>query len=239
MEAEMFVRHEAIRSEIYKLLAECYYPPDETLSDKIKDLVEKLGLIGLQARQDINWDGKNILKTDAIEELKVEYARLFVGPYTLPAPPYGSVYLEPERQIMGNSTMDVVNRYRQSGLVVAEDFKDAPDHIVAELEFMHFLIFKEIEAINQGDAKSIFKCLLNQQSFLNDHLGAWVSEFAGKVVENAKMTFYQNLARPTEIFIKDDYHTISSLLNSGAYEFKESIEIESFPSQSRFVIRPQ
>ena len=36
MEAKLFVKQEAIRFEIYKLLAECYYPPDEALSDKIK-----------------------------------------------------------------------------------------------------------------------------------------------------------------------------------------------------------
>lgn len=229
MEAEMFVRHEAIRAEIYKLLAECYYPPDEALSDKIIPLGEKFKLLG---PQEINWSGKKILKTDSIEELTVEHSRLFVGPYSLQAPPYGSVYMEPERRIMGNSTMDVINRYRQSGLAVAGDFKDAPDHIAAELEFMHFLIIKEMEAANHGDAAGVFTYLLNQQSFLVDHLGAWVSEFAGKVVENAETTFYQNLARATATFIKDDYHTISSLLNSGAHEFEESIEIESFSNPS-------
>ncbi len=41
MEVEIFMRHEAIRSEIYKLLAECYYPPDEALSGKIMDLDRK------------------------------------------------------------------------------------------------------------------------------------------------------------------------------------------------------
>ena len=228
MEAEMFVRHESNRSEIYKLLAECYYPPVETLPEKIKQLGEKFKLVD---HQNINWGNKEILKTDSIEKLTVEHARLFVGPYSLEAPPYGSVYMESERRIMGNSTMDVIKRYQQSGLAMAEDFKDAPDHIAAELEFMHFLIYKEIEAINHGDAGQVYTCLLNQQSFLADHLGAWVSEFVGKVVDNAKTTFYQNLARATDTFIKDDYRTISSLLNSRAYEFEEASKLESFPNQ--------
>ena len=169
MKAELSIQQEAIRFEIYNLLAECYYPPDETLSGKIRSLDDKLRLV---CRQSINRNGKKIRRVDSIQELKVDYARLFVGPYTLLAPPYGSVYLEPERRIMGNSTMDVIKRYRQSGIVVAGDFKDAPDHITAELEFMHYLIYKEIEANNRGDANSTFTCLLNQQSFLQDHLGA-------------------------------------------------------------------
>ena len=231
MEAETYVRHETIRSEIYKLLAECYYTPDKALSGKIADLVEKFGLVGLQARQDINWGGKKFLKVGNIEELKVEYARLFVGPYTLLAPPYGSVYLEPERRIMGNSTMDVINRYRQSGLVVAEDFKDAPDHIAAELEFMHFLIFKVMEAASQGDVDRVVTSLISQQSFLEVHLGAWIHNFAGSVVENAETSFYRNLARATEVFIKDDCHIISSALTSWSSIPEKSAEIESLSGQ--------
>ena len=45
---------------------------------------------------------------------------------------------------MGDSTMDVRMRYGDARLELAADFKEAPDHIAAELEFMHFLIFKEI-----------------------------------------------------------------------------------------------
>ena len=231
MQFELFIRREAIRSQIYRLLAYCFYPPDKSLFRAVKDLDKKLGQVGLQTRLNLNRCGNKRLKADSIKELEVECARLFVGPYSLLAPPYGSVYLEPERRMMGNSTMDVIKRYQQSGLAMAEDFKDAPDHIAAELEFMHFLIYKEIEAANQGDARRIHTYLLNQRSFLADHLGAWVSEFVGKVLENANTTFYQNLARATDTFIKDDYLTISSLLNSGAYAFKEFDELKSFPNQ--------
>lgn len=228
MEAETYVRHEAIRSEIYKLLAECYYPPDETSPGKISNLDEKLRLIGLQS---IIGAGKRVMKADSIQELKVDYAQLFVGPYTLKAPPYGSVYMEQERRIMGNSTMDVINRYRQCGLVLAEDFKDAPDHIAAELEFMHYLVYKEIEATNQGDASSVFTCLLDQQSFLKDHLSAWVSEFSTNVSDNAITTFYKDLSRMTEGFIEDDCQAISAMLNSVTGNSEEFVEIESLPGK--------
>ena len=228
MEVETFVQHEAIRSEIYKLLAECYYPPEKILFDKIKPLDKKFKMVCLQ---DIEWSGKSILKADSIEDLTVEHARLFMGPYSLLAPPYGSIYMEPERRIMGNSTMDVIRRYQQSGLAMAEDFKDSPDHIAAELEFMHFLIYKELEASNEGDDTSVYTNLLSQQSFLTDHLGAWVSEFVGKVMENAKTTFYQNLARATETFIKDDYQNLTSLLNSWSSHPEKTAEIQSLCGQ--------
>ena len=208
------MQHEAIRSEIYKLLAESYYPPDGALSARIVELDEKLENVCPRARQDFKTDRRKILRVNENSELKVDYARLFVGPYTLLAPPYGSVYLEPECRMMGNSTMDVVKRYHQSGLVVAEGFKDAPDHIAAELEFMHFLIFKAIEDANKDDIECVILCLLNQQSFLADHLGAWIQEFAVNVTENAKTSFYQNLARATKTFVKDDFHILTTIMTS-------------------------
>ena len=214
METEMFMQHEAGRSEIYRLLAECYYPPDEALSVKIGDLVEKLEHVSPQARQVFKPGRKNNVKVNKNSELRVDYARLFVGPYTLLAPPYGSVYLEPEHRMMGNSTIDLVKRYQQYGLFVANDFKDAPDHIAAELEFMHFLIFKTMEAANEGDIECVLPCLLNQKSFLADHLGAWIHEFADNVTENAKTSFYQNLARSTKTFVKEDLHILSTIMNS-------------------------
>ena len=232
MEAEMFIQHEAMRFEIYKLLAEYYHLPEEALFGKILTLVDKLGHVCPKAQLSLKQDGVEILNACSIEELKVDYARLFVGPYTLLAPPYGSVYLESERRIMGNSTMDVINRYSQSGLVVAEDYKDAPDHIAAELEFMHFLIFKAIGAASQGDVDRVVISLFNQQSFLEVHLDNWIHKFASSVVENAKTCFYRNLARATEAFINDDYHKLSLALTSWSYDSEEIYEVESFSDQS-------
>ncbi|MFN2356106.1 MAG: molecular chaperone, partial [Desulfopila sp.] len=71
------------------------------------------------------------------QDLLVEYARLFVGPFELLAPPYGSVYLETGRRLMGDSTIAVQHMYTNAGLTL--DVQEAPDHIALELEFMHYL----------------------------------------------------------------------------------------------------
>ena len=92
-----------------------------------------------------------LLAHEGIEELAIDHARLFVGPFALLAPPYGSVYLEGERRLMGDSTLAVGECYREVGLEVAAGFNGTPDHIAAELEFMHFLVVKELEALAGGD----------------------------------------------------------------------------------------
>ena len=190
------------RANSYRLLAECYYPPDGKLIKILNSIEESIG--GLYSEI-----AKNIPGINGVELLKIDYSRLFVGPYKLLAPPYGSVYLEDARKVMGDSTMDVRNRYQEEGLDIG--LKEAPDHIAVELEFMYFLIFKEIEAIKNSDSKSAVSYLKRQRSFLKTHLGRWVSEFAENVEANAQAEFYKNLARLTKSFIKKDMREMAKL----------------------------
>jgi len=231
MNTRDFFDLEHIRLEAYRLLADGYYRPEQDLLHSLPKLEDCMEQLCSEAGKFINRMQADSPGKVGPENLEVDYARLFVGPFNLLAPPYGSVYLEGERQVMGVSTADVQKRYQAAGLDVDTGFKDAPDHIAAELEFMHCLIFNTMEAANQGDVNGIVPCLLSQQSFLEVHLGAWVHEFAGKVVDHAQTSFYRNLARATEVFIKDDYHIISSVLTSWSANSEKSAELESFSGQ--------
>jgi TorA maturation chaperone TorD len=162
-----------------------------------------------------------------LEPLKIDFSKLFVGPYTLSAAPYGSVYLESERKMMGNSTQDVKNRYREAGLDTAKTFKDAPDHISAELEFMYYLIFKEIEAFASSDIETAIGFIQRQKSFLEDHLMAWVPEFANSIIENAENPFYPNLAKATTAFLNENYRVVCRVLETGQENSEKHVEINS------------
>ena len=187
------VLRENTRAYSYKLLSECYYAPSEKLIRMLNSLEEfpegdvASGLF------------KNVPNIDALESLNVEYSRLFLGPFKVLVPPYGSVYLENGRQTMGESTMDARNWYREEKLTML--LKDVPDHIAVELEFMYFLIFKQIEAINDDKPKVADDYLRKEADFLKSHLGAWVGEFADKVIEESSVYFYKELARLTKEFV--------------------------------------
>lgn len=103
------------------------------------------------------------LEAYAEEELAVEYARLFVGPFGLRAPPYGSVYLDNQRSVMGPSTMETIRCYEDEGLARDDEFNELPDHIVVELEFMYYLSYRQVEALQKGRRKRIN---LNRKSFV-------------------------------------------------------------------------
>ncbi|MEK6655293.1 MAG: molecular chaperone TorD family protein, partial [Thermodesulfobacteriota bacterium] len=135
------------------------------------------------------------------EELAVAHAKLFVGPFELQAPPYGSLYLESQKRLMGDTTMEVLNMYRRAGLALSGDFKDAPDHIAAELEFMYFLIAKEIQALRKGDRIDAFGYLKMQQEFHDKYLRPWMEPFAERIRTASEHEFYTLLAEILSTFI--------------------------------------
>jgi len=215
MQTEDFLAHEQSRMEAYRLLADSFHLPNENLKEKMVLLSNTLSMVCGEAAAYVHQMIKNLERSEDLECLKVDYARLFVGPYTLSAPPYGSVYLEGERLVMGDSTLDAQKRYRNAGLDIAKDFKEAPDHIAVELEFMHFLIFKEIEAATHSNIEAFANCLKKQQSFLEDHLGDWQSEFTDTVIANSDTEFYKALAKSTKIFIGQDLQLVKKYCESG------------------------
>ena len=181
------------RADSYKFLSECYYLPDDKLIQKIVDVAqidqffaELCGCVssGLD-----------------LESLKIDFTRLFVGPFKVLAPPYGSVYLE-NNQMMGESTIDVRNWYEKDGLDVV--INDAPDHIAMELEFMYYLVVQQTQAANEENLQDIQLYQQKQKMFLCSHLARWVPPFAKNVQENAQTEFYRKLAGLTEMFVQKD-----------------------------------
>jgi TorA maturation chaperone TorD len=214
METENLLNHESSRITAFRLLSDCFFLPEPGLSEKLENLEFNMTHVSEPAVKLVQSMRTELEASADLEPLKVDFSKLFVGPYKLFAAPYGSVYLEGERKMMGDSTLDVRNRYREAGLDTAETFKDAPDHISAELEFMYYLIFKEIEAFSNADVETAMNFVQKQKSFLEDHLMAWVPEFAGNIIEYAESPFYQNLAKATEAFLKENYQVVCSVLDS-------------------------
>jgi TorA maturation chaperone TorD len=185
---------EALRAQIYKVLAECYYPPDEELMSLLAEVSESPSALICQL-------AKIAGEVTELEQLRVDHAKLFVGPYKLLATPYGSVYLE-NGKLMGDSTMQVKNLYSEEGLEFA--IKETPDHVAVELEFMYFLINKTIEANDKAGLREEGCCPQKQRSFLAGHLGQWAPTFADKVKDAAQTQFYRTLGTVTRRFIEED-----------------------------------
>lgn len=121
--------------------------------------------------------------------LAVEYTRLFINATPkVPCPPYESMYRE--NVIMGDSTLDVMDRFRRAGLKVAGNFRDLPDHVAVELEFLYYLM-------NYGHIEE-------HASFMKEHFSTWVSKFCEEVEKNDRIGFYRHAAKVLREFNNKD-----------------------------------
>lgn len=203
MENHRDITRERFRADSYRFLSACFcFPQKELFSqeDIFKSLTHALGGVCPEAVA-FSSEMEKAFSEAKEEELKVEYARLFVGPYELKAPPYGSIYLDGERKVMGNSTMEVIKLYEEAGLVMDKDFKELPDHIAVELEFMYYLIYKEVEALEKLEKDKALALEETRNHFFNRFLSPWIPPFCEKIKEATDNQFYIGLADCLSTFI--------------------------------------
>ncbi|MHC4827842.1 MAG: TorD/DmsD family molecular chaperone [Planctomycetota bacterium] len=187
------------RAAAYKLLSLCFHPPDE-------------GLLEVLREADLQGLCPNSLP--ALDELRKDHTQLFVGPFRVPAPPYGSVYLEDDGRVCGESTMDMIARYGEEGLRVT--LKEPADHVAIELEYMYLLVVRQMEATAAGDEPTAARYLEKQRDFLQTHLGAWMPMLSERIVENAHTEFYRHVASATASFVSRDLDLCSGRISPSA-----------------------
>jgi putative dimethyl sulfoxide reductase chaperone len=187
--------HAAARADFCRFLAACYYEPAPAFAEeKLFDSMAAAGeLIGVEFAAGARRLGM-AFASEGIEELLVDYTRLFLGPVDARASPYGSVWLGPDALAMQDSTMAVVGLYEEGGFELAEDFRDLPDHIAAELEFLYLLLFRE----SRGGGEDVVAL---KKRLLADHLGRWAGPFTDAVGTGAQCAFYRELGDLTNRFV--------------------------------------
>ena len=196
---------EHARGECYRLLAACFYMPERDLwlaERVLENLRAFLTQICPTAVEHCHQMLEGLSGSSA-EDLAVEYTRLFVGPYGVVAPPYGSVYLHEGRRVMGDSTLAVLDIYRRAGLSLDPDFKELPDHIAAELEFVYYLTNKAAGAAAAGQSGIADEALQTREMFLGRFLNRWVPGFCARLREGTEHPFYRGLAECLAAFIAE------------------------------------
>ena len=119
---------------------------------------------------------------DALEALKSDYTRLFIGPGKLPAPPWESVYVTGEDLLFQPSTLEVRDAYRKAGYQATGYPHEADDHLATELGFMEALAKDSQAAYEAGDSEKLQLLLSQQTMFLAQHLNAWLPKFVERLL---------------------------------------------------------
>lgn len=150
-------------------------------------------------------------RTAGIETLLLDYTRLFLGPFGILAKPYGSIYLDNDKQVMGESAVKVQDLYREYGFDVDENFREVPDHIAVQLEFLYLLSHGIAVAVSSGDNQETSRRTTLKQRFLEQHLGRWIEPFTAAVCSGAETEYYRELAALTRNILSDDREELTAI----------------------------
>jgi len=191
------------RSGLYGFLAEVFRAePSPGLLHRIEDagFAESLEAAGTHLSEELARQPEDVL----LEDLAVEYTRLFLGPGKH-VRPYAATYLDGAgASLCGPTTVWVRDFMERAGFALAPGHRNLPDHVFVEMEFMARMATREAEAVEAGDAAAADQSRRIQKEFLEAHLGRWLPLFFGHAAEQAQLSFYRELARLAGHFLDSE-----------------------------------
>lgn len=127
-----------------------------------------------------------------LEELEVEYTRLFIMSYPgMLVPPFESWYYQDESP--SALLVDIEGFYERSGLAIGRDeggFSMRADHIAVELDFCGYLT-------SQGT-------IVERDTFIGRHPGRWSGAFAARLRQTTAVELYRFAADSLEMWISGE-----------------------------------
>lgn len=138
---------------------------------------------------------------EILQELSVDRTRIFrgTGPKEL-APPYEGLYTKRDEY---NECLIAIKRfYRMAGIMPEDSVNESPDYVCIELDFMKMLCLREQEMASNSPGRR--DTILNENSFLHEHLGQWIGEFCDLVEKHALTDLYRGVALLLKDFISHE-----------------------------------
>ncbi len=190
------------RSRLYGFLARIYRAEvREDVLEQLRnpELLMMLKDTGIKFEEDFHLLRNN--EQHLINELALEYNRLFIGPGSHISP-HESVHRERNDRewgrISGAYTDEVRTFIKSSELEYDPEYTGLPDDISIEFDFMQQLVKNEAEAWKSNDSERAKYFVEIEQDFLYKHLLEWVPCFCDKILAMAKASCYREIAKTTK-----------------------------------------
>lgn len=201
----------AARSRAYALFGEALAYPDTELREALVD-----GGLALPLRDCLTAISSDfadpperwlaLQDVGDAEALAIEYTRLFdAGASGPPCPLYGGLY--------GGDRMakmeEAVRFYNHFGLKLSDEQRELPDHISTQLEFMHFLAYREVEALQAEMDPGAYRRA--QRDFIARNLGAWTPKLCERLEKENADAYFQTLIGLLVELLEADNRQFSSI----------------------------
>ncbi len=138
------------------------------------------------------------------------YSRLFLAPPVI-APLNAGIYLD--GALMGGSTLAMEECYQRHGLVRDAAFRDLPDHLALQLQFVGYLHLLAAETVDAAERTGL---VAEARDFIDQFLLAWLPDLVARLREQASTEAphlaYFELARLTADALKRVRQTLAARL---------------------------
>jgi TorA maturation chaperone TorD len=145
---------------------------------------------------------KGSFSNKELDELKRAYDGLFRASEVWL---YGTEHLAKNEFQRSNELADIMGFYRAFGV---EPDRDRPDSLSGELEFMHYLIFKRLHALKNGDTEDAREkariCQDAERKFFRRHVHPAATKIAEAILAKSENGFYRETAQELLEFLESD-----------------------------------
>ncbi len=192
---------EVARSKCYALLASGYNVPGE---EQFQQLSEGALVAALEEQRgelpyEFDWAIEPMPADWSRDEHEAEFLRLFeVGAGGPPCPLYGGVWSADRMRAME----EVMRFYKYFGLKLSDERRVPPDHLATELEFLHYLTFRQAAASLAQMAASYRRAQLD---FIGRQPGRWVPKLKERLDGLEAPAFFTSLVDATARFLVADH----------------------------------
>lgn len=216
------------RSILYHILSACYlYPIEKNLSIfKSSDFEEykkslELCYKGIDDVKELRRcldEVQQVYGNASVEVLQKTYQRIVGHTISKECPLYETQYGAAHIYQQTHELADIQGFYKAFGLETSDIEKERGDHVSVELEFMHYLLYKQAYAQENDGEEKVQICVDAQKKFLKEHIGKWVPLFAILFGRKAEEGFYHALTALTKEFMRLEM----KLMDVKTEMFKES-----------------
>ncbi|MBW8059176.1 MAG: hypothetical protein FVQ78_02345 [Solirubrobacterales bacterium] len=200
------------RSKCYALLASGYNVPDE---ERFRELVggEFAAALGEQ-RGELPYELELAIDPVPAEQSHDDFQAEFLGLFEVgaggpPCPLYGGVWGADRMKSME----EVARFYNYFGLKLADDRRIPPDHLATELEFLHYLTFRQAASPLEQLAAPYRRAQLD---FIERQPGAWVPKLKERLDGLEAAAFFTSLVDATARFLEADHRHLTEEAGSSS-----------------------
>lgn len=169
---------------VFQLLGQNLYCRPSNENKQIRDNLTQLPEL-------LNWPDENkianlvqALPALDVEDLEYQFSVLFEGQGQMPCPPWGSVYLDKDNIVFGETTAEYRNFLRQNSLEIKSESKEPEDQF-------GLMLLALSQLLEKGEAQA-------GMELITEHLMPWGTRYLELLAKNEVSQYYAIIAQITQ-----------------------------------------